>query len=125
MKVFTLSEANELIPQTRLRLLRLQKLHAYLQAQKENAQRAAASASKGGGGIAEGGNYVARLLEFSEINHELDEMGIHIKDYERGLIDFPAWREGRIVFLCWILDEGDEIVWWHDMDAGFGGRQPL
>ncbi len=125
MKVFTLNEANEMLGQVRPRILRLQKLHAYLQKQRAAAQQAAANAVKGGGGMADGGLYVARLLEFSELNRTIIDSGIQIKDYTRGLIDFPAWREDRIVLLCWQLGEGDEIEWWHDEEAGFAGRQRL
>ena len=125
MKVFTINEANDLLPGARLRISRLKKIHGYLREQRSAAQRAAANAVAGGGGMKDGGRYVARLLEFSEITSKFDELGIQIKDVERGLIDFPAWREGRIVLLCWQLGEGDQIEWWHDVDSGFAGRQPL
>lgn len=55
---------------------------------------------------------------------EIQSLGIVIRDVDRGLIDFPAVRDGREVYLCWQLDEG-EIAFWHDIEAGFGGRQPL
>ena len=47
-----------------------------------------------------------------------------LRDVERGLIDFPAIRDGQEIYLCWLLDE-DEIGFWHEPDAGFAGRQPL
>ena len=50
---------------------------------------------------------------------------LHIKDFKRGLVDFPSLREGRVVLLCWQMGEGDELAWWHDVDAGFAGRTPL
>jgi len=50
--------------------------------------------------------------------------GVLVKDASRGLLDFPAVREGRVVFLCWMHGEG-EIGFWHDQDSGFSGRQPL
>ena len=56
---------------------------------------------------------------------EIDEFGIQLKDYDRGLIDFPAMRDGRIVLLCWQIEDGDKILWWHDIETGFAGRQPL
>ena len=55
---------------------------------------------------------------------ELNEKGIEIKDLSRGLVDFPSEREGRVVYLCWMLGE-DDITFWHELDAGFPGRQPL
>jgi hypothetical protein len=47
-----------------------------------------------------------------------------VKDPATGLIDFRSLRGGREVYLCWRLGEG-EIAWWHELDAGFQGRQPL
>lgn len=54
----------------------------------------------------------------------LTELGIELKDPATGLIDFPTMREGRVVYLCWRLGES-AIEYWHDLDAGFAGRQPL
>lgn len=51
-------------------------------------------------------------------------LGIELKDIEQGLIDFPAIRNGEIVYLCYRLDEA-EIVAWHTLESGFAGRQPL
>jgi len=56
---------------------------------------------------------------------EVQTLGALIKDIESGLIDFPALREGREVYLCWRLGEGERIRWWHEIEAGFAGRQPL
>jgi hypothetical protein len=47
-----------------------------------------------------------------------------LRDVERGLIDFPALRDGQEVYLCWLIDE-DEISCWRELDAGFAGRRPL
>ena len=55
---------------------------------------------------------------------ELTDLGIEFKDYERGLVDFPGERGGKPVYLCWQLGE-PEVRFWHDLDAGFLGRQPL
>ena len=54
----------------------------------------------------------------------LTEVGIVVRDIDRGLIDFPAIIEGREVYLCWQLGE-EEVGYWHELDAGFDGRQPL
>lgn len=50
--------------------------------------------------------------------------GVVVKDINSGLLDFPSEREGRIVFLCWRYGEIG-ISHWHDVDAGFAGRQPI
>ena len=58
------------------------------------------------------------------IVRELLDLGIEIKHLDPVLLDFPALRDDRIVYLCW--QEGEEqIAYWHDLDAGFVGRQPL
>ncbi len=60
----------------------------------------------------------------SRLAGEVQERGIILRDPQRGLVDFPSWRGGRVVFLCWVSGEVD-ITYWHDIDAGIAGRQPL
>lgn len=55
---------------------------------------------------------------------ELGELGVECKSMETGLLDFPAERDGRPVYLCWRLGERT-VAHWHDLDAGFAGRQPI
>jgi hypothetical protein len=64
---------------------------------------------------------IAVLQEYVE---ELEKLGVEIKDLGRGLVDFRAMMEGREVYLCWLLGE-EEITHWHELDAGFSGRQSL
>lgn len=76
-----------------------------------------------------GGSYPGRavarpLVELSRAVGELEAVDIVLRDVDRGLIDFPAIRDGEEVYLCWLLDE-DEIGFWHPPDAGFAGRRPL
>lgn len=59
-----------------------------------------------------------------ELEGELRELGILLKDYFAGLIDFPFWKDGREVYLCWKLGE-PEVSHWHEIDAGFSGRRKL
>ena len=82
-------------------------------------------AEQGGGGITEGVAYAMVLTELTTQLAELETLGVQLKDFERGLVDFPSLRDGRVVLLCWQLGEGDELEWWHDVDAGFAGRTPL
>jgi hypothetical protein len=56
--------------------------------------------------------------------HAIVDLGVQVKDLDRGLVDFPAWREDREVFLCWHLGER-EVAYWHDLESGFSGRLPL
>lgn len=125
MKIFTIEEANALIPNVRGILANIQKAHKGLGKYRAQAKKAAEAAEQGGGGIADGIRYAELItLLTSEIN-ELENLGVQLKDFERGLIDFPSLRDGRIVLLCWQMGEGDELEWWHDVDAGFAGRTPL
>lgn len=55
---------------------------------------------------------------------ELAELGVECKSMERGLLDFPAERDGRPVYLCWMRGE-PAVTHWHELEDGFGGRQPL
>lgn len=55
---------------------------------------------------------------------ELQGVGVELKDFERGLIDFPALHDDREICLCWHLGE-DTIVAWHELDAGYAGRQDV
>lgn len=55
---------------------------------------------------------------------ELQELGCHFKGFQEGLVDWHTLYAGRPVFLCWKLGE-PEIAWWHQVDAGFAGRQPI
>jgi len=124
MKLFTVDEANDMIPEIRGKLQRLQSLYAHINEMRESAN-AAASASEFGGGMRGGSAYVRSLYKVGKITTEIHESGVQLKDYDRGLIDFPSMRDGRLILLCWQLGEGDEIEWWHEVDAGFAGRQPL
>jgi hypothetical protein len=124
MKLFTVEEANALLPEIRKKLLRIRRLYAAVGEMREQAS-AAASASEFGGGMEGGSGYVHSLYEIGKITTDINAAGVQLKDYSRGLIDFPSRRGDRIVLLCWQLGEGDEIEWWHDTDAGFAGRQPL
>lgn len=65
------------------------------------------------------------LAELRAILQQLDEIGVVVRDFESGLVDFPSLLRGRVVFLCWRIGEPPHIAWWHDVDAGFAGRQPL
>jgi hypothetical protein len=62
--------------------------------------------------------------ELDHFHRELAALGVEFKDYGQGLVDFPAEREGRLVYLCWRLGE-PAVEFWHEVDAGYAGRQPL
>jgi hypothetical protein len=125
MKIFTVQEANALLPDVRTIVGKIQRAHRRLSRYRDDAKKAAEGAERGGGGVANGVAYATILTQLTTQLTELEELGVQLKDFERGLVDFPSLREGRVVLLCWQLGEGDELEWWHDVDAGFAGRTPL
>jgi len=125
MKVFTLQEANQLLTEVAPKLQDIRDFYTRVASYRESAHAAAAAAELGGGGMEGGSKYVHVLYELGKLTTELHELGVQLKDYTRGLIDFPSMRDGRVVLLCWQLGEGEEIEWWHEVEDGFAGRQPL
>jgi hypothetical protein len=84
----------------------------------------AEAAPTNGGGLP--GRHVSEaFLRLRDAAGRLREMEVVLRDLDRGLIDFPALRDGREVYLCWVEREEDEIAFWHDLDAGYAGREPL
>lgn len=125
MKLFTVAEANALIFSVRPVLLKIQKHQERISTFRESAQAAANAAQFGGGGMKNGALYVKSLYELGKLTLEIDSLGIQLKDYSRGLIDFPSMRDDKLILLCWQLGEADEIKWWHELETGFAGRKPL
>src|SRR5438309_1326076 len=125
MKIFSVEEANALLPTVRGILRRIRRAHRRLLSYQSAAKEAAAAAEQGGGGMADGVRYAVILMELTTFMSEIESLGVQLKDFTRGLVDFPSLRDGRVVLLCWQLDEGDSVEWWHDVDAGFSGRTPL
>jgi len=125
MKLFTLSEANAMLPTVRRIAATISRAHREVVSLQDAAREAAEKATLGGGFMADGPQYVTDLMSLAEHTSELEALGVQLKDYERGLLDFPSMREGRVVLLCWQLGEGDRIEWWHDLETGFSGRQPI
>jgi hypothetical protein len=119
-RLYTLEEANAELPDLRERLPRLRVARDGLIAASERIKEAVAS---DGGGVAEAGWFTHQQTLKTELEH-LAERGILLRDPEIGLIDFPAERDGRRVYLCWRLGE-DQVAWYHEANAGFGSRKPL
>jgi hypothetical protein len=123
MKLFSVEEANALLPSLRKLLRRLAQEQRVL-ADLEASVGLAREKAEYGGGAEGAGRYVARLMRMGQLIREVQALGVVIKDLDVGLCDFPHDRNGRVVFLCWKRDE-DRVEWWHEVDAGFAGRQPL
>ena len=117
---YTVEEANELLPALQEMLERLR------EAQRVMAERhdevIEATTQNGGGGA--GKEYLEASQEAGRVNAEIQRLDIVVRDPESGLIDFPAERDGEEIYLCWRLGE-DAVAWWHPIDTGFAGRQPL
>jgi hypothetical protein len=124
MRLFTLEEANALLPEVRRLFQRIDEATAVLQKLVPEVKRASERAAEGGGGTVHGVQYADALTRFLMSIQEILGHGIEIKDFDRGLCDFPHERDGKIVYLCWQRGE-ERIEWWHDIDAGYAGRQPL
>lgn len=122
MKLFSVEEANALLPEVKRLWRNIDRARATLRRLAPEAKRASEQA--GGGGSRFGLEYVQALTALMETAQVIMELGVEIKDFEKGLCDFPHLRDGRVVYLCWMKGEQD-IEWWHDVDAGFAGRQPL
>ena len=129
-KYFTLDEASALLPTVRPILEEIISLRARLERTERDLVSLHWKARTNGhaeyqGSFGEGQS--ARTALMAEINAQLvklHELGVELKDPAIGLIDFPSLREGRVVYLCWRLGE-PSIDYWHELDAGFAGRQPL
>jgi hypothetical protein len=119
---FTREEAEALLPTIEPMLRDLRAARDRLTDAEAHQVLAAAAPTNGGG--APGREVGEGFLEVRRLLGSIQELGIVIRDIDRGLIDFPAVLDGEEVYLCWQLDE-DGIAWWHDLESGFDGRQPL
>ncbi len=122
-RIFTLTEAQALIPQLRSVLEeineewnRIRELHPEIQKARDNAPFDGFSKF--------GVTYVEAVSHLMVLMHQIKEMGVLLKDVDKGLCDFPYMRQGHVVYLCWQLGEED-IQYWHGIEAGFAGREPL
>jgi hypothetical protein len=127
---FTRVEAEALLPRLEPPLRQLQALMGEL---SETLERyATLQAKMQGNGQTHQREYQALRTRLGEVRAAIEThiraiaaLGALLKDPHTGLIDFPALHEGRTVYLCWLLGEGERIRWWHEVEAGFAGRQPL
>jgi hypothetical protein len=119
---YSVEQANEALATVKPLLQRLRDASDLLSDEEAHAALTDAAPTNGGG---EPGTQVGEaFLEVRRLLLVLEEAGIVVRDIARGLIDFPTILDGREVYLCWELGE-DEIGWWHELDAGYRGREPL
>jgi len=122
-RTFTLDEAKQLLPQLEEQLLAVKKEKDVLVHSHGEIKKASANAQANGGSFA-GPRYIRALERISDSVEAIQEMGVLVKDLDIGLCDFPYQRNGRVVYLCWKLGE-PEIRFWHEVEDGYAGRQPL
>ncbi|MBI5052649.1 MAG: DUF2203 domain-containing protein [Chloroflexi bacterium] len=120
---YTVDEANALLPSLRRILSELMEARQRIvSAEPELWDLLEKSVRNGGGKKA--GMFLKDFEIVQQNVRAIDALGIEIKDINSGLVDFWSKRDGREVYLCWRYGEAC-VEYWHDIDAGFGGRQPL
>jgi len=130
-KTFTLGEAQTLLPLVKTLLRRAQEAGARAAELEREMQELSQRIFMSGGmhvNVAQAAKRRAdrekSLQEARDTLAEMDEIGVQVKDLEKGLLDFPSVMDGQDVLLCWKLGE-KEIGYWHTPEAGFAGRKPL
>ena len=120
---FTLQEANKALNIIRPLMDEVQVIRQKI---LENQPEAwpAIEKSAGNGGNRALSNLVQDFEKLDALVHQIQDTGAQIKDINTGLLDFSALKNGREVYLCWQHGE-DDIQYWHEIEAGFAGRQPI
>jgi hypothetical protein len=121
---YTLEQASAVRPWVARRVHWIRDARAELVALGERAGEAVVALDPESGGSYPGREVARPLVELSRAIGELEAVDVVLRDVDRGLVDFPAIRDGEEIYLCWLLEE-EEIGFWHDPGAGFAGRQPL
>ena len=119
---YTLAEANAALAWVEQALADLRSAREGLSDEEAREALAEAGPQNGGG---DAGRLVSEaFLQLRAALARFQEEEVVLRDLDRGLVDFPALRDDREVYLCWLEGE-DEIGYWHDLEAGFAGREPL
>ncbi len=122
-KLFTVEEANALLPKLK-ELLDDIALHRDALREKAPHMEPILQAASANGGGRVGSEYGVEAYNLYLAIERIRELGVLLKDLDMGLLDFPHEREGRVVFLCWHPPE-ERVGYWHEIEAGYAGRQPL
>lgn len=131
MKTFTLEEAQLLLPTIEALLKQAMEARAEAESLEDELQQLARRIFLAGGTMVNVGEVqrqkaaLAGLVQrVKDSLQEMDAIGVQVKDLDTGLLDFPAYLGDEIVLLCWKLGE-PKIEFWHAIEAGFRGRQPV
>jgi len=120
---FTVAEANAALKVIRPLIAEIQAIRADVLGRRPELWPAMERAA-GNGGNAELSRLAQEFERLDNLVHAIIRTGAEIKDLSAGLIDFRAWRADHEVYLCWKAGE-DDIRYWHEIEDGFGGRQPI
>ena len=120
-RVYTVEEANALLPELRERLARIREAR---QVMLRDAEVVRGLLAEDGGGAHPGAGYLEATASLRLEIERLADEEIALRDPQSGLVDFPGERDGERIWLCWLLGEED-VGHWHPLDAGFSGRRPL
>lgn len=132
-KVLTVAEANALLPHVIPLIEQLQGIQRSIQQTSQQLNEAVAKVTAGNGypiqslkaKIQELTEHQLQLVEaFQSALAQLEDVGAMLKDLAIGLVDFYSLRDEEPIFLCWKIGE-DRIRFWHTLEAGYTGRQPL
>jgi hypothetical protein len=122
-RYFTPYQANAVLDEIRPLVEEVVRIRMEIQARQPELWPAI-QRSVGNGGSAELSRLFVDFERLDKLVHRIQDTGAHIKDLNVGLMDFPALRQGREVYLCWRYGE-DRIEFWHDLDTGFASRQTI
>lgn len=122
-KYYTPKEANNLLEIVRPMVEELMKIGERIRSHQPEIW-SVVEKSAGNGGNPELSKILPDFDRLDAILHRLQDMGIEVKDLASGLIDFLAMKDGRLIYLCWKYNE-ESIQFWHEVEAGFAGRQPI
>lgn len=117
---FTPKEANDALPVIRPMIEEMMKIGEEIRVHQPELW-SLVEKSAGNGGNPRLSKLLKDFDRLDGLYHQIQDMGIEIKDLTSGLIDFPAWHEDHEVYLCWRFGE-NAVQFWHEIEAGFIGR---
>src|SRR5579864_1368002 len=121
-KHYSIDEARALLPEVRVWLTQLDECAERLKVlDKKVIAILDKGADAGGKPVNE---MIKTLTACRNVLLEFHGREIQVKDLKRGLVDFPSYRDGKEIFLCWERDE-DDIEFWHDLETGYAGRERI
>jgi hypothetical protein len=131
MKTFTLEEAQALLPLVESLLERAitakdeaERLEGELQSLRQRIFLSGGMTVDIAGVARSRTEAEAHVQAAKDAMAEIDSIGVQVKDLDTGLLDFPCRIDGEVVLLCWRRGES-RIEYWHTVDSGFRGRQPV